>query len=84
MPHLGLVVDDTGAADIGAGENLGVLGYPNVLRGVVELALGQARTQFQDEGLYFGQDFPGVGLALKELCGYGAVSYTHLRPGATA
>ena len=40
---------------------------------MVELALGQARTQFQDEGLYFGQDFPGVGLALKELCGYGVL-----------
>ena len=71
VAHLGPMIDDAGGAQIGGGENLGVLGHPDTLAGLVILRRVQACAQLQNEGLDLIQHLPGVGLAFKQLPGDG-------------
>ena len=69
VPDFGPVVNDAGRADIGRREDLGILRNPNALRRMLKLILRQSFAQLQNKRLDFVQDFPWIGLSLKEFCG---------------
>ena len=73
VAHLCPMVDDAGGAQVGRGEDLGVLSHPDTLAGVIILRRVQALAQLQDEGLDLIQHLPGVGLAFKQLPGDGFI-----------
>ena len=66
VPNLRLMVDDAGPADVGRGEHFGVFCNPDILAGVVILIQGQGCAQGLDVVAQLTQNFPGVGLALKQ------------------
>ena len=54
-------------AEVSRGEDLGVLGDPYALGGVVELLRVERGAEREDEALDLVEHLPGVGLARKEL-----------------
>ena len=67
VADLRAVVDDAGRAEVSRGEDLGVLGDPDALGGVVELLGVKRGAELQDEALDLVEHLPGIGLARKEL-----------------
>ena len=61
-----LMVDDAGAAEVGRGKHLGILCDPDIFAGVIVFLQGQGRPQGLDVIAQLTQDFPGIGLALKQ------------------
>ena len=68
LAQLGAVVDDAGAGDISAVEDLGITRDPDVLAALLVFLRRERRAELKNEVSDFCQCLPRIGLARKQRC----------------